>query len=68
MIQPPNPDWLPFLKIGLGYFLVAILFILAMGIAMGKVEAASSFGLDTTLGSLFTLAGAFAGWAFGKSQ
>lgn len=60
----PEPGWLPFLKMGFGYMLLVILGVLSAIIALGKVEATSSFGLDIILGGLLTLSGGFVGWAF----
>lgn len=60
----PNPGWLPFLKIVFGILLLIIIATLSAVIALGKVEATSSHGLDTLLGGLLTLAGAFSNWAF----
>lgn len=52
----------------LGTILVTMMFVLAESIALGKVESQTSFGLQQLLGSFQTLAGAFAGWAFGRSM
>ena len=52
----------------LGALLLVMMFILAESIALGKVEQTTSFGLQQLLGSFQTLAGAFAGWAFGRSM
>lgn len=66
----PDPGWLPFLKLIFGFCLLIVLAALAAIIALGKVEAASSFGLDIILGGLLTLSGGFVQWAFreGKNQ
>ena len=60
----PDPAWIPFLKVLFGFLLVVTLAILACIIALGHVEAATSFGLDIILGGLMVLAGGFAQWAF----
>jgi hypothetical protein len=60
----PDPEWIPFLKVLFGFLLVVILAILAAIIALGKVDAATSFGLDIILGGLMVLCGGFAQWAF----
>lgn len=52
----------------LGAILLVMMFILAETIALGHVEEKFSFGLQQLLGSFQTLAGAFAGWAFGRSM
>jgi hypothetical protein len=52
----------------LGAALLLMMFILAETIALGKVHQETSFGLQELLGSFQTLAGAFAGWAFGRSM
>ena len=49
-----------------GFFLMFLLVCLAALVALGKVHQESSYGLDYILGSLATLAGGFAQWAFGK--
>ena len=63
-IPAPDPGWLPFVKIVFGLWLLVVLAALAVIIALGKVHAESSFGLDIILGGLLTLSGGFAGWAF----
>lgn len=62
----PGPDqrWLPFLKMGFGFLVLFMLAALAGLIALGKVEAKSSFGLEGILGALGVLAGGFSQWAF----
>lgn len=60
----PDPRWLPFLKVLFGFMLLVILASLAAIIGLGKVEAASSYGLDIILGGLLTLAGGFCQWCF----
>lgn len=47
-----------------GFLVVVIIAVLAAFIALGKVHQESSFGLQILLGSLSTLAGSFAAWAF----
>ena len=51
-----------------GTFIVLIMGILAGVIAIGHVHQESSYGLPYLLGGFQTLSGAFAGWAFGRSQ
>jgi hypothetical protein len=51
-----------------GFALLAAITGIALTIAIGHVEERSSYGLLGILGSFQTLAGAFAGWAFGKSR
>lgn len=48
----------------LGFCILFIVAILAAIIALGHVEQSSSYGLDIVLGSLATLVGGFAQWAF----
>lgn len=55
--------WLGF---SLGFAILLVLAALAMSIALGKVEEKTSYGLLGIISPLTTLAGTFAGWAFGK--
>lgn len=48
----------------LGFYLLTIFAALALAIALGKVEAATSYGLGMILGGLNTAIGAFAIWAW----
>ena len=52
------------LKMFFGFALLVVLALLAGVIALGKVEQATSHGLDQILGGLLVLAGGFAHWAF----
>lgn len=65
MIEPPSAGWLPFLKMLFGILLLFLLATLAAVIGLGKVEEATSFGLQSILGGLLVLAGGYAQWAFG---
>jgi len=56
------------LKMIFGFMLLTLLAALAAIIALGKVEAESSFGLEQILGGLLVLAGGFAHWAFNMGQ
>ncbi len=47
-----------------GFGLLLILAFLAAILALGKVHMETSYGLDIVLGSLTTLTGGFAQWAF----
>ena len=60
----PDPGWLPFLKLIFGFVILLVLAALAILIAIKKVHALDSFGLDIILGGLLTLSGGFVGWAF----
>lgn len=51
-----------------GFSLLVILAALAAIIALGKVEEHTSYGLQIVLGSLATLAGGFAQWAFSNKN
>ncbi len=51
-----------------GCFIILVMAILAGIIAVGKVHQESSYGLPYLLGGFQSLSGAFAGWAFGRSQ
>lgn len=51
-----------------GFILLGLVALLAAVIALGKVHQESSYGLDIVLGSLATLAGGFAQWAFSRNQ
>ena len=57
-----NPRWL------FGFGLLLLLSILAIIIALGKVEQATSYGLNIVLGALATLSGAFSQWAFSNEK
>jgi hypothetical protein len=64
LMAAPDPDWMPFVKIMFGFAILLVLAGLATIIAIGKIHAETSFGLDIILGGLLTLSGGFAGWAF----
>lgn len=64
----PDPRWLPFGKLLFGLILLLILAVLSAIIALGKIEATTSHGLDTLLGGLLTLSGGFANWCFKTSK
>jgi cytochrome c biogenesis protein CcdA len=49
-----------------GFALLFVLAALAAIIGLGKVLKDSSYGLEIVLGSLATLAGQFAQWAFSR--
>ena len=51
-----------------GFALLFILAFLSARVALGHVEQATSYGLDILLGSLATLAGNFAQWAFSGNK
>lgn len=51
-----------------GFALLLVLATLAGIIAVGHVQQATSYGLEFLLGSLSTLSGAFAQWAFGNKN
>lgn len=51
-------------KMIFGFSLLFVLGLLAGLIALGKVEMQTSYGLNIVLGSLTTLSGGFAAWAF----
>ncbi len=56
-------------RMAFGFVLLLVTATLAGIIALGKVEQATSFGLNYLLGSLATLSGGFAQWAFaGKDK
>jgi hypothetical protein len=71
MANLPNPAWLPYLRLILGFTfgfcLLTVLGWLAHEIALGHVEATTSYGLGEITGCLQTLAGAFSGWGFGQA-
>ena len=66
MKLPEHKEMLDYLKMGFGYLVLIMLFFLAWQIAVQKVEAATSYGLESIVTGLFTLGGGFAHWAFGK--
>jgi hypothetical protein len=49
-----------------GFALLFIIAVVAVTIALGKVEENTSYGLQIILGCFATLAGGFANWAFGS--
>lgn len=49
-----------------GFGILGVLATLAVVIGLGTVTQQNSFGLDIVLGSLATLSGGFAQWAFSK--
>lgn len=51
-----------------GFGLLLLISILAAVIAIGHVTKEGSYGLDIVLGSLATLTGGFAQWAFGRKD
>ncbi len=51
-----------------GFCILALLAALASIIAIGHVEEKTSFGLQVVLGSLSSLAGGFAQWAFSSKE
>lgn len=51
-------------KAWFGFSLLMVTAVLAAIIALGKVEMQTSYGLNIVLGSLATLSGNFAQWAF----
>lgn len=55
------------MKMYFGCGLLTIIAIVAIVIALGKVEMQTSYGLNIVLGCLATLSGSFANWAFGSS-
>jgi len=56
------------LSYGFGFSTLAAYFILALVIAIGRIEEKTSYGLPIVLGALGPLGGAFVGWAFGRSK
>lgn len=51
-----------------GFILIVGILSLTARIALGKVEQATSYGLDNIIGILAVLAGQWANWAFGESR
>lgn len=56
------------LRMAFGFGLLLVIAGLALAIALGKVHQDTSFGLQYLLGSLSSLAGGFAQWAFSKQN
>lgn len=56
------------LRMTFGFGLLLVIAGLALAIALGKVHQDTSFGLQYLLGSLSSLAGGFAQWAFSKQS
>ena len=52
------------LKMAFGFVLLLVLSLLALVLAVGKVEESTSHGLMPIVTALATLAGGFAQWAF----
>lgn len=67
MREAPDSGWLDFLKMTLEFLVVLAISTLAAVIALGHVEAQTSFGLDIIIGGLLTIVGGFCNWAFGSS-
>lgn len=55
-------------KAAFGFLLLFVIAALALSIALGQVEEKTSYGLQEILGSLLTLAGGWAGWAFREQK
>lgn len=51
-----------------GFSVLGVYFLLALAMALGKVDQQTSFGLDMVLTAMGPLGGLFCGWAFVKSQ
>lgn len=64
----PNMGWIPFLKLLIGALMFLSLVVLAAIIGLGKVEQASSYGLQDVLGGLLVAFGAWSQWAFAGSR
>lgn len=56
------------LRMIFGFLILAILAGLALAIALGRVEEATSYGLMPLLTALATLSGGFAQWAFSSKS
>lgn len=63
-MNAPDPAWIPFLKLVIGLMMFLSLVALASIIGLGKVEQASSYGLQDVLGGLLVAFGAWSQWAF----
>ncbi len=55
-------------RMAFGFYLVTIMFIMAVAIALGKVHQDTSFGLDRILDGLKVITAFWAGWAFDKGK
>jgi hypothetical protein len=55
-------------RMAFGFLLLAVVAALAGVIAIRHVEEKTSYGLQILLGCFTTLAGGFAGWAFGSRK
>ncbi len=51
-----------------GFGLLIVTTILALSIAIGEVKQETSYGLNVVLGSLGTMSGMFAQWAFSNQK
>ncbi len=51
-------------RMAFGFYIVTIIFLLALTVGLGEVRAETSAGLDSILKGLETLATFWAGWAF----
>lgn len=56
------------LKMYFGFALLAIVGLLCLVIGLGKVTQENSYGLDSMMGCLTTLAGGFSVWCFTKGK
>lgn len=57
LASSPDPKWLPFLRLILGFFIVVMIVILGGAIALGHVEEKTSYGLKEIETALFILGG-----------
>lgn len=67
-MKAPDPGWLAFCPWIFGILLLIILAALCAVIGLGKVEQATSFGLQDLVGGLLVLAGGYANSVFGNKK
>jgi hypothetical protein len=67
-MKAPDPGWLPYMPWVFGILLLLILAALCTVIGLGKVEQATSFGLQDLVGGLLVLAGGYANSVFGNRK
>lgn len=67
-MNAPDPNWMPFAQLLVFLVTVIMLFTLAESIALGKVDAESSYGLKEIITALEMLASGMAGWFAAKNM
>jgi hypothetical protein len=64
LLKPTND----MMRMTFGFLLLLMVTLLATLLALGKVHQETSYGLEIVLGSLSTMSGMFAQWAFSEPR